>query len=48
MMNAMNRFTIRSLAELDDTLMNQTVQLFVEGFFKKVSDSIKLDLQTIA
>lgn len=44
----MAQLTIRNLAELDDRFLDQTVRLFVEGFFKTMGDSIKLDVQTIA
>lgn len=47
-MNREYRFTISNLAELDDRLLNQTVQLFVEGFFKQAADLMKVDLETCA
>lgn len=47
-MNRVNHFTISSLAELDGRMLNQTVQLFVEGFFKQAADLMKVGLQPCA
>jgi len=44
----MEQATVKRLSELDDRHLDQTVQLFIDGFFKEMGDKLSINLQTLA